>query len=289
MILKIVFLKKNYNNCIISVLLALAFFVLFSFLTETMVNAEIRLPKLETPTVQLPDVPTVPSPQMPEIKTIDIDTTQIADEIDAHAKAAKAKDEKNAQDNTASPKSKENAPADDKIKNNKYIKRGDADTKGDDSAGGNNAENTETATDAADTPAKTDQESGQAANAQQLLTSGFFAIMFYIFSRTAFIAIVLWLLILYLVKKGSIMFETFSFFLMNIIAGAFYFPLAGKLEGGKIAFYDKVISNDDFLVIMTVFSLCVLVTAGLLGILAVFLQNINKGGYFNGKNTKKFI
>ncbi|MDQ0202430.1 hypothetical protein [Pectinatus haikarae] len=289
MISKNVSLEKTSNNWIAAISLAVSAIILL-FLSESSASAEIRLPELETPAIHIPSVPAVPSPQMPEIKSIGIDTDKIANEIDEHAKAAD-KDNKKAQGNSELKNNEKNT-APDKIRDNKYIKRDAASKKDDRYADDSSDKNKETDASSSGTdPVENEQENKQeeGVTAQQLLTADFSAVMFYIFSRTAFIAIVLWLAFLQVAKKLPVLLETFSFALMNIFAGAFYFPMAGRLDGEKLDFYNKVINNNDFLLIMGAFAVCSVVIAGMAGALIIFLQNVNRGGNSNGKNTKKFI
>lgn len=100
--------------------------------------------------------------------------------------------------------------------------------------------------------------------------------MFYVFSKTAFIGILLWLIILQAAKKLPVLVEALSFSFTNIIAGTAYFPLADRLETGKLSFYDKIISMNDFLAIMGVFAVCALLIAGIIGTLLLIWQKKQK-------------
>lgn len=275
-ILRIAFLNSMY-------IFGIGLLVSFVLVNMKMANAEIRLPKLDSPSVQIPDMPAIPAPDIPQMPTMKIiDTDKISAEIDEHA-AADAKDNKEDINDKASSKS--NQP--DKIRDNKYIKRDDTKSSQGDKQQENEIDSANP-NDMSDKSAQKDNAAKQ-VTAQQLLSAGFIALMFYIFSKTAFIAIVCWLAFLKLIHKISVILEMLAFAMMNVLAGLLYFPLAGNMDGQKLEFYEKTITMNDFFMIMFIFTLCAVATVGVLSIVIMLYKKVFKGGLQDGQNTQKFI
>ncbi|WP_196598307.1 hypothetical protein [Pectinatus frisingensis] len=266
MILKTVFREKNIVGFVEKIIWYGSVLLVGAILSNS-AQAEVRLPEMNPPDIQIPQPPAVPAPQLPEIKGIDTD--KISAEINDHARSAKDNDKKSA-DNAASAdknNSSDDKTGSDKIKNNKYIKHDDTDKQTDNDA-----------TAAAEETGK-DQASDQAnknIDAKTLLSTDFIGTMFYFFEKTAFIAVVMWLLLLFIFRNLPIWGELFLFTALNIIAGAIYFPLVEGLDNGQLNFYGKIITDKDFFIIIGTFAACSLLITAVIGLLIVMWEKFLK-------------
>ncbi|WP_196594456.1 hypothetical protein [Pectinatus sottacetonis] len=259
MILKCGFHKntKNYHYFIIMIILCIV--VLYK---NNSVSAEVKLPKIELPNIEVPAVPQVPQPKMPEIKGID--TEKIDREIQGHA----VQQEKNTHGNDKAAADKQKSGYD-KIRDNKYIKHDSPTQK-------NVANNKKQAE-----PVMASNENNNAAEkkkvkiaASELLKTSFVPVMAYIFSKTVFVSIVIWMLILLKWRKLSIAIEAFTFFLLNIIVGCIYFRFSAGAEKGTWQFAGKILAGRDIWLVMGTFSLCLLLMAAVISfIVALWQQN----------------